>query len=688
MRTCTFLMGLIAATVVLPLGAAVITVDADKTVSTVKPYCFGNNLSAADGRGIYEKPDAATFSLHGVKYAGGFWDPVKNSPQEQVANLNRSLKIGMMRYPGGCLAHNFNWKHAVGPLSERNEWKFGIDQYIALCRFMNWEPIITLTDYALPAEELPRHLAELVEYLNSPALPEHPWAMKRAEWGNVQPYNVKYFELGNESDHGGHQMTPLRCYSPEQYVQFAVESIKAIRKVDPTVKLGIVTKPGSGFDWNCEWNRQVIKGVGASADFLVIHFYGPEVSGMDKQTALKHALAYPAQVAKRLEQYRQLCRELAGKDMPLHITEFNIGSVANQPFPYRFSFMAGLMCADLMRLWQEPGNHVESAQYWQLLNGYWGAFRSENATGNVTQKRATLPFFEVWARYRGERIVKSVVHGSPMISAAPGAESAPMKNAEYIPQKEIEVQTHFPLSASVNAFPPNIRVQKRGDDEFNFKFETVRKNCYGIVSKIKRPAGTEGKVLNIRLTFEARYSAAPDKKMSEATIGLGLADSRGWKKTKSAIAIPCRLKGSQWDSFSGIYQTLPDTPGIDILCRLEKIRSEFSGTFEIRNLKASILSSEQFPPYPALATYSSLSEDGNSLYLLVFNRDSERAVEAEVVLRDFKTNQGNSIELYQKNVDTGDYFKGNVREHTVSDHCFSHSFPEHSLTAFEFKKQK
>ena len=167
----------------LSLGAAMprITVDAAKPVGPVNPLAFGANIEAADDRGIFDRPFSAPINPHGVAQGEGTWDPAANRPHPGIVRKLREMRIGMLRYPGGCLAHNYNWKQAVGPLSERPDWKFGIDEYIRLCRALGAEPIITMTDYALPAEELPEHMAELVEYLNAPATPEHPWAMKRAK---------------------------------------------------------------------------------------------------------------------------------------------------------------------------------------------------------------------------------------------------------------------------------------------------------------------------------------------------------------------------------------------------------------------------------------------------------------------------------------------------------------------------
>ncbi len=678
---------LLAVSPLISFADAVISIDAGDIIAPVKPWCFGNNLSGADSRGIYVKMDSPKTNLRSINYAGGYWNPLQNAPFENIAALVKNLKIGMMRYPGGCLAHNFNWKHAVGPLSERREWKFGVDQYIALCRAMNWEPIITLTDYALPPDQLPRHLAEFVEYLNAPALPQYPWAMKRAAWGHPEPYGVRYFELGNESCHGNHLMVPKYSYTPEEYVEYAVKSMEAIRNIDPSVKLGIVTRPGNGIDWNCEWNRKVIKGAGPAADFLVLHFYGPTIGGADQQTALKSVLAYPDQLAMRLKQYSNLCRELAGKPLPLHITEFNIGSTSDRPFPYRFSFLAGLMCADLMRLWQAPDNHVASAQYWHLLNGFWGAVNTETATGRVIRKRATLPFFEVWGRYRGDRIVASTVRNSPSVSFLAGCELMPSTGTEYIPAKLVAELEKIPLRLNEHTSDRNIRINPEKNDTFQIQIDKMKQSCYRTFARIRRPKEAAGKSWKIVLSFDARYFPAAAAEPPKAVFGLGMADSRGWTKTKSAVAIPCSFRARKWSRCSGIYLSLPDTGEVDILFRLEKIRSAVSGTFEVRNLKAVVMTAEQFPAYPALAAFSSLSNDGRTLYLLVFNRDPERAVRSEVVLNQFPTQSGHSLELYREDVGFCDYFQGRRGEQKLSGGRFSHTFPAHSLTAFEWRRE-
>ncbi len=664
-----------------------ITVEAGKVVAAVNPLGFGNNMEAADGRGIFgEKHDAPTFNLNGVKFGQGFWDPVKNAPQPKTTAEAAPLRIGMMRYPGGCLAHNFNWKQAVGPLSERPDWKFGIDQYIELCRKMNWEPVITLTDFAMPKEELPQHVAELVEYLNAPATPEHPWAMKRAEWGHKEPYGVKYFELGNESDHGSHHTDPRRTFTPEEYVKYALDSMKLIRRIDPTVKLGILTVPGNGLDYDCEWNKTVIKGAGKEADFLIVHYYGPGIGGLAPRKALNAVLAYPDQLVDRMANYRRLTKELTGRELPLAVTEYNIGGSGNEPVPYRYTYLAGLMCAELMRLWQLPENKVEFANYWHILNGWWGAYYSNETTGEISRRYATLPFFEAWGKYRGDEIVKVDVENSPRVSVSASAGLLTMRGDTYLPPRKFKVldkfNFKFPKSDAVISETPV------GNNGFDVVFKNAAGNRYDNCELIPRATELkDNESMLLTVSFDARFLPEKGSESCAADFGIGLCDTRGWDATSSAIAITGVQNARDWKHFSKTFSMLGDAQSADLLFRIENPGKPISGKAEFRNIKAEIGVGATYPAYPAISAFATRSKDGKKLYLIVFNKDPEKAVTATIKLDDFKAVSGNSLELYQEKVESVDYFKGRESAVALKDGGFTRSFPAHSMSAFEFSAE-
>ena len=119
-----------------------------------------------------------------------------------------------------------------------------------------------------------------VEYLNAPARPEFPQAMKRARNGHPEPYGVKYFEIGNETYHDNHNLKPHRRFSVEAYVDFARKTIEQVRRVDPSVKIGVV-----GHTMNLDsrpdfWDETVYRELGPHVDFIIHHYYAPKLDSL------------------------------------------------------------------------------------------------------------------------------------------------------------------------------------------------------------------------------------------------------------------------------------------------------------------------------------------------------------------------------------------------------------------------
>jgi hypothetical protein len=167
---------------------AIVRVLAGDELGPVNRLVLGHNLEAADSVNI--------FTEHSNPIPGrtgdGVWDP-SNPPGRPVAftvATARAIGMGALRYPGGCLTHSFDWKGAVGPLAGRPDYTFGVDELLVYCREVGAEPVITVSAYIGG----PSEAAELVEYLNAPSTPDHPWAMQRAANGHEAPWRVRYFE--------------------------------------------------------------------------------------------------------------------------------------------------------------------------------------------------------------------------------------------------------------------------------------------------------------------------------------------------------------------------------------------------------------------------------------------------------------------------------------------------------------
>ena len=170
-----------------------------------------------------------TEHLGGVIY-DGLWVG-ENSP---VANLQgirkrlveemRKIKAPVVRYPGGCFADSYDWRDGVGPADKRprrtNFWndadtktapenhkyepnRFGTNEFMRFCRLTGAQPYLAANLRSLPAEEF----YHWVEYCNSPA-GSTSLAEMRAAAGSPEPFNVRFWGVGNESWGCGGNFTP------------------------------------------------------------------------------------------------------------------------------------------------------------------------------------------------------------------------------------------------------------------------------------------------------------------------------------------------------------------------------------------------------------------------------------------------------------------------------------------------
>jgi alpha-N-arabinofuranosidase len=184
------------------------------------------------------------------------------------------LKPPIIRWPGGCFASPYRWKDGIGPQSKRKVYPrqiwddleinaFGTDEFIRMCENLGAEPLIVVNigtsnwnDEPDP-EEFMQDVLDWIEYCNGPATSE--WGKVRAQNGRTEPYNVKYWEIDNETWHMG----------VDAYIAAVKRFAPAMKEKDPTIKLSAC---GSG-GFDLTWNRRMIEECAELIDYLSIHHY-------------------------------------------------------------------------------------------------------------------------------------------------------------------------------------------------------------------------------------------------------------------------------------------------------------------------------------------------------------------------------------------------------------------------------
>jgi len=165
----------------------------------------------------------------------------------EVVKLLRELNSPVYRWPGGNFVSGYNWKDGIGdsdrrPPRKNPAWEgielndVGIHEFMTFCRLVKTEPYITVNsgqgNETLAAEE--------VEYVNGPAT--SPLGQLRAQNGQAEPFNCKFWSIGNEM-YGDWQLghMPLKDYILK-HNRFA----QAMKAKDATIKIVGVGLPGSG----------------------------------------------------------------------------------------------------------------------------------------------------------------------------------------------------------------------------------------------------------------------------------------------------------------------------------------------------------------------------------------------------------------------------------------------------------
>ena len=198
-----------------------------------------------------------------------------NGFRTDVLAAAKNLHVGILRWPGGNFASNYNWRDGIGPRDKRPPrlemaWgtvesnRFGTHEFMQYIELLGVKPYICLNLGTGTWQDA----QQWVEYCNSAE--DTAMTRLRKQNGRRQPWKVTHWGLGNEMD-GPWQMGHR---SADDYGKFALETAKLMKLTDPTVKL--IAAGSSNFgpesDWT-GWNRTVLQYLKRHVDYLSLHRY-------------------------------------------------------------------------------------------------------------------------------------------------------------------------------------------------------------------------------------------------------------------------------------------------------------------------------------------------------------------------------------------------------------------------------
>jgi len=303
--------------------------------------------------------------------------------RRDVLELVKEMKPPIIRYPGGNFVSGYHWMDGIGDRDRRpvrydyawNVWEpndVGIDEFIQLCREVGAEPYISVNAGNGTAEEA----AAWVEYCNGSV--DTKYGAMRAANGHPEPYGVVYWGIGNEM-YGNWQIGHV---DPETFGRRHVEFAKAMRAVDPNIKLLAVgdmpNQPG-------DWTRIVTEVAGEYIGYMTVHHYAtsskcwprpdcdcwtPEIEVDENVYAM--TVAAPQRVSELLTETRRVLDEASpdGRFIAISLDEWNVihPYAPERKTRQNYALRDGLYAAGMLNMLRRQCRSVTMANLSMMVN--------------------------------------------------------------------------------------------------------------------------------------------------------------------------------------------------------------------------------------------------------------------------------------------------------------------------------
>ena len=375
----------------------IVTIEIPESPISIDPMIYGQMLEDCNDKVIYG----------GLINEDGTENP-------KVNELLMPLDMPIMRWPGGTYVHEYDWKKGIGPKNERPvvdefAWKgketnlFGTDEFLQWCKKIGTEPYINFNMGNDPVYGASLGDAlSWIEYVNGST--KTTFGKKRALNGHEDPYQVKYWGIGNENygPWGRHAAETAGVYSDRLY-----RWASAIRFQYPDLQL-------LGVGHTYHWNDTVLQQNGKHIDFLTKHFYMTAKMNDEKLQNPEYTLFSPMKVEIHIQKNAELLdkynKQYGRQDKPIRfsIDEWNCRHSVFNGEKYQFTrndarrLFDAATIAGMLNVFIRQSPHVGMANYIFPVNGH-GLVRTAG-----TQDAYKTPNYFVFELYRKYMIGKKI----------------------------------------------------------------------------------------------------------------------------------------------------------------------------------------------------------------------------------------------------------------------------------------
>lgn len=301
------------------------------------------------------------------------WDYQSDSWRRDFVKITTGLAPGVLRF-GGLFSRYYKWREGVGPVEHRPAmrnyvWggketnRVGTAEFVDLCKRTGAEPLYCVNfmgdgekRYAQTREGNrtgdSQEAADWVSYANDSNHKD------RQAHGHAEPFNIKLWQLGNETSYGN------ACFKKDEAISTTIEFAHKMRERDSTLEL---------IGWgDSGWAADLIKRAGEHLAYVAIHMMNQQPARKDTVLRGNRYQSEPERaweelmelLALRVEKkLLQLEDELtrANSKHPIAITEGHLSLAPQNSCPILTEWLTGVYHARVLNIYQRHGDHVKIA---------------------------------------------------------------------------------------------------------------------------------------------------------------------------------------------------------------------------------------------------------------------------------------------------------------------------------------
>jgi alpha-L-arabinofuranosidase len=307
------------------------------------------------GRLVPDATDDHAELAIGISGSGSFWlDKVSLMPEDNlqgwradVVAAMRAMKPGIIRFGGSSLIF-YQWQNGVGPRERRapfenrpwgnlEENDVGLHEFLQFCELVDAQPLVCLNANSATLEQV----MDEIEYCNGPE--DSRWGAARSAMGHPQPFNVRYWQIGNEQE-------------GPAYEQTLAEYAGAIRQRYEDLVL-LASYPSD----------HMLAELSGAIDYVCPHLYDPYTPVMeDEMRAL----------------IEKIKRQAVNPNLRIGVTEWNhTAGHWGWARSWLFTLYNALNAARMFNMYQRLGDWVRIANRSNMVNSSCAGVIQTNATG-------------------------------------------------------------------------------------------------------------------------------------------------------------------------------------------------------------------------------------------------------------------------------------------------------------------